>query len=452
MRILILAVLALVISALTVPGQGKAEPNPLVRQLVDRVSAAKIEKYNRKLVSFGTRNTLSSQSDPKRGIGAAATWIFDEFTEISKDCGGCLDVQRQSFIQEKGRRIPEPTRITNLVATLKGSTDPDRVYIVSGHYDSMCSSPTDGECDAPGANDDGSGTAAVIEMARVMSKERYDATIIFMTVAGEEQGLLGARYFAADAAIRNLAIDAMFTNDIIGGVKTMKDKDDRNSVRVFSEGVPTDETDRQANLRRSTGGENDSATRQLGRFIFETAKVYSKDFSVQLVYRRDRYLRGGDHIPFLENGYPAVRFTEPHEDYEHQHQNVRTENGVFYGDTPDYLDYGYIASVTKINVASLASLALAPARPRRVDFDLSRLTNDTDLNWEANTDKDLAGYEIVWRRTTEPYWTASLYVGNVTSYTVKGMSKDNYFFGVRAVDKDGNKSPVVFPGPDTGGR
>ncbi len=337
----------------TTSAQQITKTNPMIESIIKDVSAAKIEAYNRKLVSFGTRNTLSSQTDPNRGIGAAANWIFDEFARISKDCGGCLDVQRQTFTQEKGRRIPEPTQLTNLVATLKGTTDPNRIYVVSGHYDSMCSSPTDAECDAPGANDDGSGTAAVIEMARVMSKKKYDATIIFMTVAGEEQGLLGATYFANEAVKNKLNIDAMFTNDIIGGVKTMKDKEDRNSVRVFTEGVPSNEDERAANLRKSIGGENDSATRQLGRFIYEIARAYSPNFSVQMIYRRDRYLRGGDHIPFLENGFPAVRFTEPHEDYEHQHQTVRTEDGVFYGDTPDYLDYGYIANVTKINVASL---------------------------------------------------------------------------------------------------
>ncbi len=373
-RLLVLASLIASLLLGTIYAQQITKTNPMIEALLKDVSAAKIEAYNRRLVSFGTRNTLSSQTDPNRGIGAAANWIFDEFSRISKDCNGCLDVQRQTFTQEKGRRIPEPTQLTNLVATLKGTTDPDRVYVVSGHYDSMCSSSTDADCDAPGANDDGSGTAAVIEMARVMSKKKFDATIIFMTVAGEEQGLLGAAYFAGEAVKNKMNIDAMFTNDIIGGVKTMKDKEDRNSVRVFTEGVPSKEDERAANIRKSTGGENDSATRQLGRFIYEIARAYSPKFSVQMIYRRDRYLRGGDHIPFLENGFPAVRFTEPHEDYEHQHQNVRTEDGVFYGDTPEYLDYGYIANVTKINIASLAGLALAPARPSNVSFDLSRLT------------------------------------------------------------------------------
>ncbi|MEZ5308927.1 MAG: M20/M25/M40 family metallo-hydrolase [Pyrinomonadaceae bacterium] len=427
--------------------KSKPKPNSMIQGLVRNVSPAKIEEYSRKLVSFGTRNTLSTQTDPNRGIGAAANWIFDEFSKISAECDGCLKVEKQTFLQEKSRRIPEPTNLTNVVATLRGTTDPDRVYVVSGHYDSMCTSPMDAECDAPGANDDGSGTAAVIEMARVMSKQKFEATIILMTVAGEEQGLLGATYFAEESLKAKVNIDAMFTNDIIGGVKTMKNKPDRQSVRVFAEGVPSNETPQQAALRKSIGGENDSVSRQLGRYIYETARIYSPKFSVQLVFRRDRYLRGGDHIPFLERGFPAVRFTEPHEDYEHQHQNVRTENGVFYGDTIDYLDFGYIANVARINVASLASMAVAPARPKAVAYDLSRLTNDTDLKWEANTEADLAGYEIVWRRTTEPHWTDSKFVGNVTKYTMTAMSKDNYFFGVRSVDKDGNKSVVVYPYP-----
>ena len=432
------------LSAFAQPSDKKS---PFVKDMLKEVSSKQLEKYVEKLVSFGTRNTLSSQTDPKRGIGAAANWIYDEFSRISKDCDGCLEVERQSFIQEKARRIPEPTKITNLIATLKGTTDPERIYIVSAHYDSMCTSSTDGECDAPGANDDGSGTAAVLEMARVMSKKRFEATIIFMTVAGEEQGLLGAAHFVREAVKDKMKIDAMFTNDIIGGVKTMKNKPDRNTIRVFAEGVPSNETPLQARIRKSIGGENDSATRQLGRYIHGIAKKYSKDFSVRLIYRRDRYGRGGDHIPFLEAGFPAVRFTEPHEDYAHQHQNVRTENGKFYGDTIDYLDFGYIAKVTKINVAALASLAKAPLRPQRVGFARSGLTNDSDLFWDQNPEKDLAGYEIVWRRTTEPFWTDSKWVGNVTKAKMKDMSKDNFFFGVRAVDKDGYRSPVVVPGP-----
>lgn len=427
--------------------KSNVKPNASIQKMLKKVSAKKLKQYNLKLVSFGTRNTNSAQDDPKRGIGAARDWIYDEFNRISKDCDGCLEVEKQTYLQEKGRRIPKDINITNVIATLKGTKNPDRIYVVSGHYDSMCGNPSDGDCDAPGANDDGSGTVAVIEMARVMSNMKFDATIMFMTVAGEEQGLLGARHFVKEAVAKKLDIEAMFTNDIIGGVKTFKDRPDRNEIRVFAEGVPSNETERQARLRRSVGGENDSPTRQLGRYIYQTARVYSPNFPVRLIYRRDRFLRGGDHIPFLENGFAAVRFTEPHEDYEHQHQNVRTENGKFYGDTHEYLDFDYIAKVTKINIAAMASLALAPAKPKGVGIDITRLTNDTDLVWTANTEDDIAGYEIVWRRTTEPYWTHSKAVGNVTKYTMEKMSKDNYFFGVRAVDKEGNKSPVVFPRP-----
>jgi len=426
---------------------------PAVRQnreivsMLRSVSANRIESDIRKLVSFGTRNTLSTQDNPNRGIGAARDWIFNEFEKISRDCGGCLIVEKQSFTQPKAPRVPEPTLLTNVIATLKGSTDPDRIYVVSGHYDSMCSSPTDAACDAPGANDDASGTAAVIELARVMSKHKFDATIIFMAVAGEEQGLLGATYFAEQAKQKGLRIEAMFTNDIIGGVTTQKNSPNRNRVRVFSEGVPSNETPQEANTRRSVGGENDSSSRQLARFIKEQADRYIKDFKVWMIYRRDRYLRGGDHIPFLERGFAAVRITEADEDYNHQHQNVRTENGVFYGDTPEFVDFGYVANVTRVNLVALASLALAPAAPKNVGIVTSRLTNDTDLKWDPNLDSDLAGYEIVWRDTSSPEWTNSLFVGNVTTYTIKQKSKDNFFFGVRAVDKDGNRSLITFPRP-----
>lgn len=426
---------------------------PAVRQnreiisMLRSVSANRIESDIRKLVSFGTRNTLSTQDNPNRGIGAARDWIFNEFEKISRDCGGCLIVEKQSFTQPKAPRVPEPTLLTNVIATLKGSTDPDRIYVVSGHYDSMCSSPTDAACDAPGANDDASGTAAVIELARVMSKHKFDATIIFMAVAGEEQGLLGATYFAEQAKQKGLRIEAMFTNDIIGGVTTQKNSPNRNRVRVFSEGVPSNETPQEANTRRSVGGENDSSSRQLARFIKEQADRYIKDFKVWMIYRRDRYLRGGDHIPFLERGFAAVRITEADEDYNHQHQNVRTENGVFYGDTPEFVDFGYVANVTRVNLVALASLALAPAAPKNVGIVTSRLTNDTDLKWDPNLDSDLAGYEIVWRDTSSPEWTNSLFVGNVTTYTIKQKSKDNFFFGVRAVDKDGNRSLITFTRP-----
>ncbi|MEJ7861676.1 MAG: M28 family metallopeptidase [Pyrinomonadaceae bacterium] len=426
--------------------KSREKPNPEIVQMLRQVSAKNIETTIQKLVSFGTRNTLSEQNNPARGIGAARDYLFAEFQKISADCGNCLTVEKQSFLQPKAGRIPEPTTLTNVVATLKGTTNPERVYVVSGHYDSMCASPTDAKCDAPGANDDASGTAAVVEMARVMSKRKFDATIVFMTVPGEEQGLLGAAYFAEQAKINKTNIEAMFTNDIIGGVTTFKKSPERNSVRVFSEGVPSDETEAQAGTRRSVGGENDSPSRQLARFIKETAEQYSPKFRVMMIYRRDRYGRGGDHIPFVERGFSAVRFTEPNEDYDHQHQNVGTRENKFYGDTIEFVDFEYIANVTKINAASLASLALAPARPKNVVI-VNRLGNDTELKWDALTESDLDGYEIVWRDTASAIWTNSAAAGNVTNFVLKGMSKDNYFFGVRAVDKNGHRSPVSFPRP-----
>ncbi|HEV8134099.1 MAG TPA: M28 family metallopeptidase [Pyrinomonadaceae bacterium] len=423
--------------------------NRTITNIVREIDAKNIERTIRQLVSFGTRNTLSEQNDPKRGIGAARDWLYAEFLKAAEASGGRMTVEKQSFEQPKAARVPQPTELTNIVATLKG-TQPEsasRIYVVSGHYDSMCSSPTDGKCDAPGANDDASGTAAVLEVARVMSKYKFDATIVFMTVPGEEQGLLGATHYAEDAKQKAVNIDAMFTNDIIGNTLGGNGVRDRGTVRVFSEGVPSNETAAEATVRRSVGGENDSASRQLARFIKETGESYVPQMKVMLVYRRDRYGRGGDHNPFLERGFPAVRFTEVNEEYKHQHQNVRVENGVQYGDLPEFVDFAYIANVARVNAASLAMLALAPSRPQNVNILTARLSNDTDLKWDANKEPDIAGYEIVWRDTTSPVWTNSKAVGNVTSFTMKGMSKDNYFFGVRAVDKDGNRSPVTYPKP-----
>ncbi|HZB46522.1 MAG TPA: M28 family metallopeptidase [Pyrinomonadaceae bacterium] len=432
-------------------GAATSNRQPEIARMLREIDARNIERSIRKLVSFGTRNTLSAQDDPARGIGAARDWLRDEFERAGRESGGRLKVELQGFEQQPGRfpRIQKPTRVTNVVATLPGTQDAStaRVYVVSGHYDSMCSSPTDGECDAPGANDDASGVAAVLEMARVMSKRQFDATIVFMAVAGEEQGLVGAYHFAEQAKKNKTNIEAMFTNDIVGNTLGGNGVRDRRTLRVFAEGVPTSETEEEARTRRSVGGENDSPARQLARFIEETVEPYMNGFDVRVVYRRDRYLRGGDHIPFLEQGYAAVRFSEPNEDYNHQHQNVRTEGGTQYGDLPEFVDFAYIADVARVNAAALAALALAPARPADVRILTRRLTNDTDLQWAANKEPDLAGYEVVWRDTTSPVWTNSVGVGNVTTHTVKGMSKDNFFFGVRAVDRQGNRSPVSYPRP-----
>lgn len=423
--------------------------NPQIMRIVREIDPRRIEQSVRKLVSFGTRNTNSEQDNSNRGIGAARDWLFNEFSKAAAQSGGRMTVEKQSFNQPKAERIPAPIVITNVVATLKGmqTQSSDRVYVVSGHYDSMCGRAADGACDAPGANDDASGTAAVLEIARVMAKYEFDATIVFMAVAGEEQALLGSTYFAEQAKKHSMDIEGMFTNDIVGNSLGGNGVRDTRTVRVFSEGVPSNETTAEADVRRGVGGENDSASRQLARFIKEIAAAYVPGMKVMMVYRRDRYLRGGDHRPFLERGFAAVRFTEVNEDYNHQHQNVRIENGVQYGDLPQFVDFNYIGSVSRVNAAALSMLALAPARPKNVAIVTARLTNDTDLKWDANEEPDLAGYEIVWRETTSPVWTNLRPVGNVTSHTVKGMSKDNFFFGVRAVDKSGNRSPVSFPKP-----
>jgi hypothetical protein len=449
--IFILAANLVSVAAQTRQPARRAAPvrNRAISNIVREIDARNIEATIRKLVSFGTRNTLSDQNDPKRGIGAARDWLYAEFLKAAEASNGRMTVEKQSYEQPKAARVPEPTIITNVVATLKGSQPEatDRIYVVSGHYDSMCSSPTDAKCDAPGANDDSSGTAAVLEMARVMAKYEFDATIVFMAVAGEEQGLLGSTYFAEQAKQKNWNVDGMFTNDIVGNTLGGNGVRDRGHVRVFSEGVPSTETPAEATTRRSVGGENDSASRQLARFIKEIGDEFVPQFKVMMIYRRDRYGRGGDHIPFLERGYPAVRFTEVNEEFRHQHQNVRVENGVQFGDLPEFVDFAYIANVARVNAASLAALGWAPSRPKGVTIVAQRLSNDTELRWDANKEPDLAGYEIVWRETIEAVWTDSKPVGNVTSFTMKGMSKDNYFFGVRSIDKDGNKSPVTYPRP-----
>ncbi len=423
-----------------------------IARIISEIDARNIERTIRTLVSFGTRNTLSEQDNPTRGIGAARDWLYNEFSKAAADSGGRMIVEKQTFEQPVTKQFPrilKPTVLTNIVATLRG-TQPasvNRTYVVSGHYDSMCTSPTDAVCDAPGADDDASGVAAALEMARVMATRNFDATIIFMAVAGEEQGLVGSTYFAEQAKQKKMDIEAMFTNDIIGNSLGGNGVRDRNTVRVFSEGVPSNETTEEGNVRRGVGGENDSASRQLARFIKETTERYVPNMNALLVYRRDRYLRGGDHIPFLERGYPAIRFCEINENYNHQHQNVRVENNIQYGDLPQFVDFNYTAKVARVNAANLAALALAPAAPKAVGIITLKLTNDTELRWTANTEPDLAGYEIVWRDTASPVWTNSRFIGNTTTFTARGMSKDNYFFGVRAIDRQGHRSPVSFPRP-----
>ncbi|WP_433227708.1 M28 family metallopeptidase [Actinomadura formosensis] len=430
------------------PGRHIADqpPDAELRALLREIDEDRIEANVRRLVSFGTRHTLSAQDDPDRGIGAARDWILAEMTRYAAASGGRMTAELQSYIQEPASRIPAPTRITNVVATLRGSAAPDRVYVVSGHYDSRVTDVMNATADAPGADDDASGVAVVMELARVMAKRRPEATIVFTAVAGEEQGLYGSRYQAKQYRSAGADVQAMFTNDIVGSSTADDGTRDPRSVRLFAEGVPTAETPDEASTRRAVGGENDSPARQLARFVSSVADNRATGMHVRVIYRRDRYLRGGDHIGYLEQRYPAARFTEPNENFDHQHRDVRVEGGKQFGDLPEFCDFPYIARVAKVNAAALWSLARAPGTPKNVRVLTRRLTNDTDLAWDRGPEPDLAGYEIVWRETSSPDWTHVIPVGDVTGVRID-LSKDNAFFGVRAVDRDGHRSPVAFPVP-----
>jgi hypothetical protein len=422
---------------------------PDIDRIVGEISSQRIEATIRKLVSFQTRHTMSETASDTVGIGAARRWIKSEFERCNAQNGGRLQVAFDSHIAPVSKRISRPTEIVNVVATLPGTQDAskERIYVVSGHYDSRNTDVMDAKGYAPGANDDASGTAAVMEMACVMSRYKFDATLVFMTVAAEEQGLLGAEHWAEQAKQKQLNIAGMFTNDIIGSSRDEHGKVDDKQVRLFAEGLPVEKELSETNrMLVQTGGENDSLSRQLARHVKEQGERYVQDFKVNVIQRRDRYLRGGDHMPFLERGYAALRFTEPAEDFNHQHQNVRSENGVTIGDLPEYNDYRYIAQVARVNAAALATLALAPAAPRKVQVRTAQLENDTALLWQANAEPDLAGYCIVWRETGAAQWQGSQFVGNVTEARVP-LSKDNYYFGVQAIDKDGNASPASYPVP-----
>jgi len=432
------------------PGPGHpVRPQPPDRELRDLLRAVdqdRIEAIVRRLAAFGTRHTLSAQDDPERGIGAARDWIYDRMREYAAASGGRMTVELQSYVQQPASRIPVPTRITNVVATLRGETSPNRTYVVTGHYDSRASDVMDAVSDAPGADDDASGVALVMELARLMATRRTAATIVFAAVAGEEQGLYGSAHLAQQLKAAGADVQGMFSDDIVGSSTADDGTRDPRTVRLFAEGVPTAETPAEANTRRSVGGENDSPSRQLARFVKDVAENGATGMRVRVIYRRDRYLRGSDHISFLEQGWPAGRFTEPNEDFAHQHQDVRVVDGRQYGDLPEFCDFGYITRVARVNGAALWSLAQAPGTPKGVVIVTSDLTNNTTLRWRRGDEPDLAGYEVVWRETTAAEWQKVIPVGDVTQVTID-LSKDNVFFGVRAVDRDGHRSPVAFPRP-----
>jgi hypothetical protein len=429
-------------------------PSPLpadskITAALMQVSAQRIQANIERLVSFQTRLTLSAQ-DPEsikggHGIGAAREWIKEEFERYSQECGGCLEVKTDTFTDGPADRMPQPTVITNVYAVLKG-TDPGsagRMVLVTGHYDSRNSNTFDASGAAPGVNDDASGTAVSLESARVLSKLKFPATIVFLTVAGEEQGLNGSKRFAKVAKQEGWNIEAALNNDIVGGDRNPQQ--DPSVVRVFSEGVPVAATDAELRLIRNLGGESDSTSRQLARYIAEVGRTYDTGVKPLLVFRLDRYLRGGDHISFNEQGYAAVRFTEYREDYHHQHQNVRTENGIEYGDLVKFVNFDYIANVARLNAATLASLATAPAPPAKVRLQTKELENSSTLTWDAGNGDP--SYEVLWRDTASPEWEHVQALGSVTRATLP-FSKDNVIFAVRAVDHQGHRSLAVVPQPE----
>ena len=426
-----------------------------IAEAIRQVSADHIRQTIEKLVSFQNRSTISAQDEESikagKGIGAAREWIKAEFERYSKECGGCLEVKTDTFTEQPGERIPKPTEITNVYAVLRGS-DPkqaDRIVLVTGHYDSRNSDTLNGTDPAPGANDDGSGTAVSLECARVLSKAagklKFPATIIFLTVAGEEQGLNGSKHFAQMAKQQGWKIEAVLNNDIVGG--NLGPGQDSSLVRVFSEGLPAVASDAEIKRIRMLGGESDSPSRELARYIADVGRSYDAGLKPLLIFRLDRFLRGGDHYAFNQQGFAAVRFTEFREDFNRQHQNVRKDDasGIEYGDLPKFVDFDYVAHVARLNAATLASLASAPAPPANVKMQTKSLDNDTTLTWDPSFGS--IAYEVVWRSTSAADWEYVQPISGATRATLK-VSKDNVIFAVRAVDAAGHRSLPVVPEPE----
>ena len=421
--------------------------DPEIERMVKEVSADSLKSYIKTLVAFGTRNTLSTQTDPKRGIGAARNWVLSRFNDFARLSGGRLSAFIDTTtLQPDGRRVDAPLLLGNVVATLKG-TDPNdkRIFIISGHLDNMRSNVMDRTGDSPGADDDGSGTAAVMECARVMSKHSFPATVIFVAVSGEEQGLLGSTFMSEKAKKENWNIVAVLNNDIMGSNNSNETNIINNTkVRVFSEGLPAFETEKNAAGIRNLGLENDGRSRQLARYVKEIGERYVDNLEVVLIYRNDRFLRGGDHTPYVQRGFAAVRITEMNENYTRQHQDVRTENGIAYGDLEEHIDYEYLRRNTALNLCNLANLSKAPYVPDSVKIEVRRLSNSSFLYWKAPAVGKVKGYYVLVRETTSAFWQKKIF----TTGTEMRLpySKDNYFFAVQSVNETGNESLPVVPG------
>ncbi|MBB3167880.1 M28 family peptidase [Simiduia aestuariiviva] len=411
-------------------------------------SAARIEADITKLVSFGTRHTLSETTSETRGIGASRRWIEAEFKRISRACGNCLEVITVSD-RVSGKRIPTATEVVNVIAVQRGKADPKRVVMMAGDIDSRVSDVMNAVDDSPGANDNGSGVAGVLEAARVLSKYTFNGTVVYAALSGEEQGLYGGEILANYAKAQNWRIHAVLNNDMIGNIEGINGVIDNRTARVFSEGTRFVESEEEARLRRYTGGEVDSPSRNLARYIKKVGEQYVPNLNVMMIYRLDRFGRGGHHRPFNEAGFPGVRIMEAWENYNRQHQDLRTEDGIVYGDTLAGVNFPFAAKLTSLNAVTLAALAWAPAPPAGVEIS-GQVSADTHLSWQPASQQDakqLAGYKVYWRLTTDAEWTHSRFVGKVEHFTLNNIVIDNYYFGVASVAKDGTESPVVFPGP-----
>jgi Peptidase family M28 len=422
------------------------QKDPLIEKMVKEVSADSLQSYIKSLVAFGTRSTLSTQTDAKKGIGAARVWVLSKFNEFAKQSGGRLTaIIDTTTLPADGKRVDAPLVLGNVVATLKG-TDPNdnRIFLISGHLDNRRTNVMDKTGDAPGANDDGSGVSAVIECARIMSQHAFPATIIFIAVSGEEQGLLGANFMASKSKKDNLNIEAVLNNDIMGSNNSSETNIiDNTRIRVFSEGLPAYELDKNAANIRQLGLENDGRARQLARYVKETGERYVDNLQVVMVYRNDRFLRGGDHTPYVINGYTAVRITEMNENYNHQHQDIRKENGVQYGDLTEFMDFEYLRKNTAMNLCNLANLAKSPSMPQDVKVDVKKLDNYTVLSWANPKSGKCKGFYVLMRETTSAVWQKKIFTAQTTISLP--YSKDNYFFAVQSVSEDGNEGLAVVP-------
>ena len=423
-----------------------AQENQKVYDIIDAVSSDNIKQDIEKLVSFGTRHTLSDTLSKSRGIGAARRWIKSEFDKISETCDACLEVfyQKNYFTPEDGDRIVKPVWINNVVAIQRGTTHPNRFIIMSGDIDSRISDPTNYTDDSPGANDNASGMAGTIEAARVLSKYSFENSIIYVGLAGEEQGLFGGKGLAKHAQEQGWELIGILNNDMIGNIKGVDGVIDNRSFRIFSEPVPANETERARKARRFYGGEVDGISRQLARYVHKTVKHYMPEMNPLMIYRLDRFGRGGHHRPFNDVGYAGIRIMEAHENYVMQHQDIRIENGIAYGDVILGVDFDYAKKLTAVNAINLASLAWAPPAVKKLSIGGIVLAS-AKFKWKKVNDPNVKGYKIYWRDTTSPTWQYERFVGDVDSHTLDGIVIDNYFFGVSTVGKNGFESPVVFP-------